>query len=186
MNHHKQSSDFQKPIGRKFQINFCEKLKSDFQPCTSFGEHFTVNDQKGDVVHSRTGCDFGFSYSLRGSVSLWHITVYTCPSILLATFNYRVCCACPNTCFSCTACTLNRYNVKGKSDCFNCETGGFLGLFIHLKSDCPKTAKFCKKMKSMSVLKSMYLGHFLSNFNKFGLQIYVEVFLIEIKNNFSD
>ena len=92
---------------------------------------------------------------------------------------------CPNTCVSCTACSLNRYNVKGELDCFNCETGGFSQI-IHLKSDCPKTAKCREKMKSMSVLKSMCLGHFLSNLNKLRLQIYVEVLLIEIKNNFSD
>ena len=36
---------------------------------------------------------------------------------------------CPNTCFSCTACSLSRYNVQGELDCFNCETGFFLRLF---------------------------------------------------------
>ena len=31
-------------------------------------------------------------------------------------------------------------------------------LIIHIKFDWPKTAKFCAKIKSMSVLKSMFLG----------------------------
>ena len=36
---------------------------------------------------------------------------------------------CPNTCFSRTTYSLNRYNVKGEIDCFNCKARGFLRLF---------------------------------------------------------
>ena len=49
-----------------------------------------------------------------------------------------------------------------------------------------KAAKFREKMKSMSALKSTYLGQFLSNLSKLGLKIWVKVFLIEIKKNFDD
>ena len=36
---------------------------------------------------------------------------------------------CRSTCFSRTTCSLSRYNAKGKLDCFNCKTEGFLRLF---------------------------------------------------------
>ena len=45
---------------------------------------------------------------------------------------------CPNTCASYTICSLNRYNVKGQLDYFDCKTGVFLTLFISMftkKSD---------------------------------------------------
>ena len=41
---------------------------------------------------------------------------------------------CPNTCFSCTACSLSRYNVRGELDCLNCETG-ILSQIIHFNVD---------------------------------------------------
>ena len=59
-------------------------------------------------------------------------------------------------------------------------------LIIHTKFDKPKTAKFRAKMKSMSVLESIYLGQFLSDLSKLGLKIYVKVCLTEIKINFDD
>ena len=44
-------------------------------------------------------------------------------------------------------------------------------LIIHIKFDYSKTAKFRAKMKSMSVLKPMYLGQFLLDLSKLGLKI---------------
>ena len=66
----------------------------------------------------------------------------------------------PNTCFSRTTYSLNRYNVKGELDCFNCKTrGGF--------SDYPRQ---CLQKKAIRILvfaeKSTRLWEYLTIIKK--------------------
>ena len=53
---------------------------------------------------------------------------------------------CPNTCFSRTICSLNKYNVKCELDSFNCKTGVFLRLFTSMfMKESNYNPRFCEK-----------------------------------------
>ena len=78
------------------------------------------------------------------SVSFW-------PLLMIGT------CA-PNTCFSCTSCSLSRYNIKCELDCFSCKTGVFLRLFTSMFTKQNNyNPRFCKKINSaMGNIQQLY------------------------------
>ena len=93
-------------------------------------------EEDGDL--NRNDPLYSFSRKLKIDTKCYTVSVSFWPLLIIksAASPRHVC---PNTCFSRTACSLSKCNVKCELDCFNCKTGVFLRLF---------TSMFTKQLQS--------------------------------------